>query len=299
MKDSNKIDNKAPIIAMVGISRYMLKDRSAKDISVQAISIIDQYLQSIEDSSLLNAKHKPFKLNYLEEALLMCVRFHPLFEKYTVQFERKFSATFLVGQSLVIFSEILKALSLIAQVQVAGQLKIIFDCDDKQKRLRVYFRGSHLLPKDQGTIRQLFSNNDLEIPTSDKLSIDFDTVVLHYHPVAKKINISANQFPYLYKITGQQEDLIVDILETIMDSVPLEMENLNQAYSAKELQNIGEIAHKMKPNFKNIERHDIADLLQEIEQNAISNDTHALKLKIKKFQKVAPLAIKDLEKFAL
>ena len=89
------------------------------------------------------------------------------------------------------------------------------------------------------------------------------------------INSVQEDFPYLFDITGGDSTMVIDILQTIIETVEQDIENLVVAHKNRQWTDLERLPHKMKPNFKSLEREDLSKRLQNLEGFALSRNLAA------------------------
>ncbi|RZL43375.1 MAG: Hpt domain-containing protein [Pedobacter sp.] len=73
---------------------------------------------------------------------------------------------------------------------------------------------------------------------------------------------------YLKEMSGDSAEFMIEMLDTLVEQIPLYLDDLQQAVDAKEWKAASEFAHKVKPTFYYVGREDIRDYVQVIERNA-------------------------------
>lgn len=73
---------------------------------------------------------------------------------------------------------------------------------------------------------------------------------------------------YLKEMSGDSAEFMIEMLDTLVEQIPLYLEDLQRAVDAKDWKAASEFAHKVKPTFYYVGREDIRDYMQVIERNA-------------------------------
>lgn len=73
---------------------------------------------------------------------------------------------------------------------------------------------------------------------------------------------------YLREMSGDSAEFMIEMLDTLVEQIPVYLEDLQKAVDAKEWKAVSEFAHKVKPTFYYVGREDIRDYVQVIERNA-------------------------------
>lgn len=73
---------------------------------------------------------------------------------------------------------------------------------------------------------------------------------------------------YLKEMSGDSADFMIEMLDTLVEQIPVYLEDLQKAVDAKDWKAASEFAHKVKPTFYYVGREDIRDYVQLIERNA-------------------------------
>jgi len=77
----------------------------------------------------------------------------------------------------------------------------------------------------------------------------------------------------------------------------MDMDDFEKAIAQEDWELIGRVAHKMKPNFSSLQRKDIAETLQHIEEITTGQDLAGLEEKLKDFIRSATEALENLKKY--
>ncbi|MDQ8005848.1 MAG: Hpt domain-containing protein [Pedobacter sp.] len=73
---------------------------------------------------------------------------------------------------------------------------------------------------------------------------------------------------YLREMSGDSAEFMIEMLDTLVEQIPVYLDDLQRAVDAKEWKAASEFAHKVKPTFYYVGREDIRDYMQVIERNA-------------------------------
>jgi len=73
---------------------------------------------------------------------------------------------------------------------------------------------------------------------------------------------------YLKEMSGDSAEFMIEMLDTLVEQIPMYLDDLQRAVDAKEWKAVSEFAHKVKPTFYYVGREDIRDYMQVIERNA-------------------------------
>ncbi|MNK04677.1 Hpt domain protein [compost metagenome] len=73
---------------------------------------------------------------------------------------------------------------------------------------------------------------------------------------------------YLKEMSGDSAEFMIEMLDTLVEQIPVYLEDLQRAVDAKDWKAASEFAHKVKPTFYYVGREDIRDYMQVIERNA-------------------------------
>lgn len=84
-------------------------------------------------------------------------------------------------------------------------------------------------------------------------------------------NLKAS-FPYLYQISDGSETMILDILSTIIETVPLELDKLKRQLETKSFDDLAETIHKIKPNLKSLQLRKLYQEAETIDNAATIRD---------------------------
>ena len=73
---------------------------------------------------------------------------------------------------------------------------------------------------------------------------------------------------YLKEMSGDSAEFMIEMLDTLVEQIPLYIEDLQKAVDAEDWKAVSEFAHKVKPTFYYVGREDVRDYVQVIERNA-------------------------------
>jgi len=73
---------------------------------------------------------------------------------------------------------------------------------------------------------------------------------------------------YLKEMSGDSAEFMIEMLDTLVEQIPIYLEDVQKAVDAKDWKAASEFAHKVKPTFYYVGREDIRDYVQVIERNA-------------------------------
>ena len=73
---------------------------------------------------------------------------------------------------------------------------------------------------------------------------------------------------YLKEMSGDSAEFMIEMLDTLVEQIPVYMEDLQKAVDARDWKAASEFAHKIKPTFYYVGREDVRDYVQMIERNA-------------------------------
>lgn len=73
---------------------------------------------------------------------------------------------------------------------------------------------------------------------------------------------------YLKEMSGDSAEFMIEMLDTLVEQIPVYLEDLQKAVDAEDWKSASEFAHKVKPTFYYVGREDIRDYVQLIERNA-------------------------------
>ncbi|MEO9474711.1 MAG: hypothetical protein ABJG41_04240 [Cyclobacteriaceae bacterium] len=261
------------------------------------LELIEDYLKTISLNKGMNfarnsATNAPFKLAYIQSALTLG------FEKFADQ--RKSKLLFESGPDNMIISANRIAIihgcfySLFLILEKSNKCTITVRLSVQGNVLSVDFCGD--LPSSvlSSTIEELKKEKIIAHLSPNTLKLRFDYEERFQQKGDSEINISERYFPYLFSITGEGPQLVREILYLILECIPAENEAFAQALKDKDWYVMARLAHKLKPTFQNIERLDIADKLQQMEESALAMDGPKLQSQFRNYMKESRRAMEVL-----
>jgi len=81
----------------------------------------------------------------------------------------------------------------------------------------------------------------------------------------RQISSSSINLKYLRQITGNQPELIIELMDTFVQQAPLAIAKVRQAWQNKDLEQLQRAAHKAKPGFQYVGATEIEYLLSQLE----------------------------------
>lgn len=233
-----------------------------------AKNLLSNYFEEIyNDDELLgtNVPHIPFKLEHIAEALRIV--FHdPLApQSKIIQFQLGFTAKFLVGNRNRLLTELLLKCNELYLNDSLDPIVVVCNFDTEEDDLEVIIKnaGQYADASWQQTV------NDLDI------FITLPCVVIGSPIAPELVHSVEDDFPYLCDITGGDPDMVIDILQTIIDTLDADIDLLAKAHQKRNWKDLERLPHKMKPNFKSLERDDLSKQLQKMEEFAIARNLKA------------------------
>lgn len=73
---------------------------------------------------------------------------------------------------------------------------------------------------------------------------------------------------YLREMSGDSAEFMIEMLDTLVEQIPMYLDDLQKAVDAQDWKAASEFAHKVKPTFYYVGREDVRDYVQMIERNA-------------------------------
>ena len=233
-----------------------------------AKNLLSNYFEEIyNDEELLgaNVPHIPFKLEHVAEAIRIV--FHdplaPLSK--SIQFQLGFTAKFLVGNRTRLMTELLLKCNELYLNDSLEHIVVVCNYDIDEDNLEVTIKGAGQFA--DAAWEESFNKQDI--------FITLPCVVIGSPIASDLIHSVEDDFPYLFDITGGDPDMVIDILQTIIETLDTDMESLVKAHQKKNWKDLERLPHKMKPNFKSLERDDLSKQLQKLEELAISRNMMA------------------------
>ncbi|SHK97775.1 hypothetical protein SAMN04488028_11522 [Reichenbachiella agariperforans] len=221
-------------------------------------------------------------------------------------FEKEFESSIVIGNKHKFYIGIVRLLSIINDGQPDGRVRVTFAYDEPARSIRLTFKSNHLPDALQRIVRKYIGINgafDLKIEGGVLVMICpiEEIKMLEPIPTKKKSNaevkqISRAQFPYLYQITNQDDEMVRDIIEGVLDVVPFELEKMMKQYQARDYDALARTSHKVKPNFENLEQKQFISKIFEIEAAAINKDVDFLQAHLEPFVTEASAKIEELKR---
>lgn len=205
----------------------------------------------------------PFKLEHVQEAISTV--FEEAFADKDISLSvcQEFTCSFIVGGRDKILGSLLLALSACLQVKEGAVVTLRFSYIPEAGCL-------HVRILEPGG---LFLLEGWEMKGAEMWR-DYP-VRCEGYTFESQLEVKVQNFPYLFDIAGGDEGLVKEILETILQTVEGDLVLLNLAYDRREWEELARLAHKIKPNLKSMERVDLSEVLQEMEQHALHEDDEA------------------------
>ena len=185
-----------------------------------------------------------------------------------------------------------------------GSIRILFRYDTVSSSIAVDFK-SNLLPRTLNVIHREYARTMGSFQVSLKNStITIECPICEIKMInandqndSQKINatITKNQFPYLFRITNQNEEMVRDIIEGVLDVVPYELEMMRKQFKEGDYDALARTSHKVKPNFENLEEKQFTQQINEIENAALKHDNQFLNEHLETFIKCANEKISDFK----
>ncbi|MEQ8582294.1 MAG: Hpt domain-containing protein [Marinoscillum sp.] len=285
------------------LKELSLSERGEKEVSPARgliMAYFDRFIHGVHHSQINFPREEvPFRVEHISVAVEMCfanmMKSRGLKLTSVVSFESKF----LIGDRLGILQVVFQALGYLLTEQKSGHVQVAFDYLPKQEQLEIEISGA---PEPAGykvLADRMGSEREFSIESEATLRLLFDCRVVAYKtPVFKaSVTLSKNEFPYLFGITGGDFSLVKDIFQTILVSLTMDMDDLRKAMIQEDAELIGRIAHKMKPNFASLQRQDIAEALQYIEEITTGEDHTELETRLNEFMESADEALENLKKY--
>lgn len=284
-------------VILHGVVNYALTKLSGY-ISKPTLSLLDEYIRNIDQPDAIRRK-VPFRLADLEEALSICLESSPFFNQNSLKVERHFEAAFLVGNRGNVLNDLLAILAYTGSVQKNGIIKLHFHYAEKRHELHVTVKGSALNRDQLEHICEALSGEGLTLNEVHELAVSFPCSAIGYQPNVKfeKKTPSRDRFPYLHEIAGDTPGMVQEILQTIVDVMPEELDHMKAALNAKDFTRVREVAHKVKSNFRSIEYEEVALVLEQIEAAARAEDLPLLYQLTDRFVTQAESVLEELRTY--
>ncbi len=78
---------------------------------------------------------------------------------------------------------------------------------------------------------------------------------------------------FLNEISDGDQDFITDVLQTFLEEMPKDMNQLRTAIQTQDVTGIGKVAHKTKSTLQTLGLHELKDMAYSIEQDAKTTTT--------------------------
>jgi HPt (histidine-containing phosphotransfer) domain-containing protein len=91
------------------------------------------------------------------------------------------------------------------------------------------------------------------------------------------------RFPYLFEITFGNQQLIKEILETIIETMPIELQKIRSHFEDQSIKKVAETFHKIKPNLESLEFNQLYLTATKLESAAFSGDLKYLEANVISF----------------
>lgn len=298
---------KAPIMGLKYISKSITDqlEPELKKRYQQSCGIITGYLEhaiSQMTSTELKETNTPFKIDQIIAAV------HDTFlseSETRLLFEKEFESSIVIGNKHKMYTGIVRLISIINESKPDGHVKIKFTYDQATRFIRLIFKsnllsdavrriigkysevdGSYELIEEKGTMVMLCHIEEIKM---------LEMATPHRDSNVKTAAITKAAFPYLYQITNQDEDMVRDIVEGVLDVVPFELEKMSLQYEARDFDSLARTAHKVKPNFENLEQKQFIDQIFGIEEAALEKNSTYLNTHLTKFIREASAKIEELK----
>lgn len=105
----------------------------------------------------------------------------------------------------------------------------------------------------------------------------------HKNPSLLNSTVYKSQLPYLYQICDGDNQMILDILTTIVETVPSELNKISSLYGEKNFPQLAEKIHKIKPNLQSLELKELFTLADRLDKAASQNDEIFIKKSLSGF----------------
>ena len=101
---------------------------------------------------------------------------------------------------------------------------------------------------------------------------------------------------YLKEISNDSKEFLIDLIEMLLEQIPVYQSTLKDLYEKKDWNNLGRLAHKAKSAILMIGMKALADDLKKLEENAKQGkNIHEYLEIIVKFVSVSESALKELK----
>lgn len=235
----------------------------------------------------------PFRIEHIIEVIELSL--HDLIKTRELDFEvnTHFTTKFLLGNRMEILVSLLQLSHSVMIQNSKSDVHVQINYLSEPNRLLIAFQAQNL------KVSEFEVPFDTELESDDNnLKLAFScNAILEQSNSAVKFEISDVEFPYLFNISGGDKAIAQDIFNTIVDSVRPEVDQLEHDFTSENWENLERLAHKLRPNFISLERRDLAEVLQKMEQFAIEQSESHFEVELNKFLPVAKRLLSDLVKY--
>ncbi len=261
--------------------------RQGENVDSPSFRLLKQYFQKITEASRAEPYEQvPFKIEHVLDAIHHCFGNLLSTQHTTLELKTNFSSKFLIGNRMGLLNALLQAIYKVLDVSSFGSVQVQFDFSLKKSSLFVRLKGGQVSDLPETPMGWVLNGLGLEY--------HMDCQIVGYEDIASdKLRLTSAEFPYLFSITGGDSTLVEDILHTILDQVSSDLVLLEKASENKKWEDLERLTHKLKPNFTSIERVDLAEMLQQMEEYAIKKNQNRFTEILDTF---LPVAIKSVEK---
>ena len=261
--------------------------RQGENVDSPSFRLLKQYFQKITETSRAEPYEQvPFKMEHVLDAIHHCFGNLLSTQHTTLELRTNFSSKFLIGNRMGLLNALLQAIYKVLDVSSFGSVQVQFDFSLKKSSLFVRLKGGQVSDLPETPMGWVLNGLGLEY--------HMDCQIVGYEDIASdKLRLTSAEFPYLFSITGGDSTLVEDILHTILDQVSSDLVLLEKASENKKWEDLERLTHKLKPNFTSIERVDLAEMLQQMEEYAIKKNQNRFTEILDTF---LPVAIKSVEK---
>jgi len=264
------------------------------------MAYFDRFIHGVHHSQInFPSEEVPFRVEHISVAVEMC--FESMMESRGLKLASVvgFESKFLIGDRLGILQVVFQVLGFLLTDQKSGHVQVNFNYLPKEEQLEVEISGSPDSNVYGDIVKAMENEGEFGISAEMTLQLLFDCRAVAYHEPVQVANLtlSKKEFPYLFGITGGDLSLVKDIFQTILVSLAMDMDDFEKAIAQEDWELIGRVAHKMKPNFSSLQRKDIAESLQHIEEITTGQDLAGLEEKLKDFIRSANEALENLKKY--
>lgn len=105
----------------------------------------------------------------------------------------------------------------------------------------------------------------------------------------------AKTFPYIYQITDGNQEKVIDILETIIKTVPHELDKIRELNQIGKYEELAEKIHKIKPNLESLELIALVEMADKLEEAALEGLITDLNANLEEFIENVSTSLLDAE----